>query len=112
MKGDFGKYEVYVNFEDYHNRCEIYIRRICEGEHQEYITSMEGDKIEFKTVGLSERIEPAMVFYSNMATDVLKAFANACWKNGFKPEQAPVLENELTATKFHLEDMRKLMTLK
>jgi hypothetical protein len=28
---------------------------------------------------------------------------------GIKPEQIPVLENEMTAVKYHLEDMRKLV---
>jgi hypothetical protein len=42
----------------------------------------------------------------------LQAFADVCYKEGIMPEKQPIIENELTATKYHLEDMRKLLKIK
>lgn len=109
MRGDISKWEVYVNWKDFARICEVYIVRYCEGEWTEYITKMDGDKTEVKKVKPHEPIQPTMIFYHPLANQILQAFADTCEKHGFRPEGKPVLENELTASKYHLEDMRKLV---
>lgn len=109
MKGDIGKWEVHINFTDYSRRCEIYIARWCEGEWCEYITKINGEQSELKRAELHETIKPSMVFYSGMAEQIMQSFADACEKNGFRAKGSPILVNELTAIKYHLEDMRKLI---
>ena len=39
----------------------------------------------------------------------LQAMADLCHKLGVRPGEEPVLENELKAIKYHLEDMRSLV---
>ena len=40
---------------------------------------------------------------------VLQAMSDAAWELGIKPKQIEDNSNELKATKYHLEDMRKLV---
>lgn len=42
-------------------------------------------------------------------TSMLQAFADALYEVGIKAKKEPILENELSATKAHLEDMRGLV---
>ncbi len=53
--------------------------------------------------------KPTLVFYGHDGENFLQAFAQALVQLGFKPDALKVSENELSATKYHLEDMRKLV---
>ena len=44
-----------------------------------------------------------------MAKPFLQGMANELHKLGIRAEGEPVLENELSSTKYHLEDMRALV---
>jgi hypothetical protein len=109
MRGDIYKsdWEVYIESEDYARRYNIYIIR--------YRTDGTADIL--GRDGLVERTSPGLetprptVKLSVDGHRVLQAMANELARKGYKPEGNPVLENELTATKYHLEDMRKLVGL-
>lgn len=55
-----------------------------------------------------ELVEPSLTIKGRHANNFLQEMANVCYKEGVRPEGQAILENELTATKYHLEDMRKL----
>ena len=101
-------FKVYCTYEDFAGIVNIYIfkidingnRHICTNiEKQEFDLIQEGHSIKNPTIKL-----PAWI-----AKDFLQAMANAIDKFGIRAEGKPVLENELTAVKYHLEDMRSLV---
>ena len=53
--------------------------------------------------------KPTFAINEGMSKPFLQAIANELHKLGIKAEKEPVLENEMTAVKYHLEDMRKLV---
>jgi hypothetical protein len=54
-------------------------------------------------------VQPLFKLPWELSQKFLQAMANKLNEIGIRPEGKPVLENELTATKYHLEDMRKLV---
>lgn len=52
--------------------------------------------------------EPSLKMLSGEAHEFLQAMVNAAWGVGIKPTAMEDSANELKATKYHLEDMRKL----
>jgi len=54
-------------------------------------------------------VKPLLRLPWMLSESFLQAMANKLSELGIRPEGKPVLENELTATKYHLEDMRKLV---
>lgn len=102
-------FEVFFNYEDFANILNIYIiqnnpdgtRRVCTDlgkmEFEPYTEGMELKKSSLHLSG-SLIIEP-----------FLQAFANGINKLGIRPEDSPVLENELSAVKNHLADMQKIV---
>jgi hypothetical protein len=52
--------------------------------------------------------EPTLQFSDSWGTDFLNAMANALIEQGFRPDSLKLKEDELTATKYHLEDMRSV----
>lgn len=53
--------------------------------------------------------EPSISFPYPIATDVFKAMIDAISDQGIKPDAYSVLEGEIKATKYHLEDMRNIV---
>lgn len=57
----------------------------------------------------ADMIDPTFRLNSHDATEFLQTMADICHERGIRPKSAPILENELSATKSHLEDMRRLV---
>lgn len=55
-----------------------------------------------------EPMEPALKANSEMVDSMLQAIVDAAWEEGIKPRQIEDLGGELKATKYHLEDMRRM----
>jgi len=55
------------------------------------------------------QIEPTIRLSGMVAKPFLQAMANAVKEFGIVAEDEPILGNELTAVRYHLEDMRKLV---
>jgi len=53
--------------------------------------------------------KPTFSIFGGMAKPFLKAMATELHNLGIKAEGEPILENELSAVKYHLEDMRSLV---
>lgn len=97
--------KVYIDYQNYSGMANIYI--VSEGEHERYIAK----PVELIFEPLSEGTAPVptLVLGQHYVKPFFQAFADACHKQGIKPQGAPVLENELTAVKHHLGDMRRLV---
>lgn len=90
---------------------DIYIFREIHGGKVEYISSLGGSiGIEVTTVSKGARIEPCMKLEWN-CRQLLQAISDGLFNFGIKPTQEPVLQNELTATKYHLEDIRDVLSI-
>jgi hypothetical protein len=65
-------------------------------------------ELKFEPVKLGEFISPSLVLDEDIAEDLLHAFAQGLAEAGYLPKVYQDKDNELKATKYHLEDMRKL----
>jgi hypothetical protein len=88
---------------------EIYIYRETE-RGREIITDLSKMIVtSFERGASTVNVEPTIKIDWGCGQEILQALADALYGHGIKPEGEPVLKNELSATKYHLEDMRKLM---
>lgn len=55
-------------------------------------------------------MEPAIKLDGH-SSDMLQAVSDGLFNFGIKPTQQPVLQNELTATKYHLSDVREMVAI-
>ncbi len=74
---------------------------------ESYISSME-----IKDIPDGEPLTPFIDLRRHQTDDMLQAIIDAAWEHGIKPRQLEDASNELKATKYHLEDMRKLAKVK
>lgn len=100
------KFEIFCQYEDFAMKLNFYIFQDRPDGSQDICTSL--DKMEFKKVTQGEEIEPSFTIRGPMAKPFLQAMANTLNEEGIRADGEPVLENELTAVKYHLEDMRTL----
>jgi len=102
------KFEVYCRYEDFSQHLNIYILSVDHNGKRSICISV--DKMEFVEYNEAHYIEKPTIRLSGfLATAFLQAIANGLKEIGIKAEGEPILENELTAVKYHLEDMRKLV---
>lgn len=101
------KFEVYCKYEDFSLRLNFYIFSIDETGRKAFCKSI--DKMEFINYSPGEYIsEPTFYLKGPVTKPFLQAIANELKEIGIKPEDEPILENELSAIKYHLEDMRQI----
>jgi len=105
-------WEVHVDYQTHANKCDIYIfRNLTDG--RELITEFKNGEIVLERLAFGAIVpNPTMSIRGQFIKPFLQAFADVCYKEGIMPEKQPIIENELTATKYHLEDMRKLLKIK
>lgn len=85
-------------------------REAAEGQTQ-YVSNLSGKGgIEVTTVDRGARMEPTIKMDGH-CVDMLQAMSDELYRFGIKPTQEPVLQNELTATKYHLEDVREMISI-
>ena len=101
------KFKVYCQHEDFANRLNFYIFQDNPDGSRDICTSI--DKMEFKKLAEGELIPITFTLHGKVTDPFLQAMANMLKEIGIKAEVEPILENELVAVKYHLEDMRKLV---
>ncbi|MDY6893878.1 MAG: hypothetical protein SVO01_00445 [Thermotogota bacterium] len=102
------EFKVYTNYEDFAQRLNFYVFKINQDGSRELCTSI--DKMEFQKWEPGATFEePTLSISGFVAKPFMKAMAETLKEIGIKPDGEPVLENELVATKYHLEDMRRLV---
>lgn len=104
------EFKVYINYTDYNDTCEVYIFEQMETGRRLITKLGDPPEVLFLPKGSNkiEKIEPTFTLHGLMAKAFFQAFANKLDEIGIRPEGKPILENELTAVKYHLEDMRRL----
>lgn len=101
------EFKVFCRYEDFQERLNFYIFQENENGGRDLCTNLK--TMEFKTIRRGEFVpEPTFSLSGCVVQPFLQAMANALDEIGIRPEGKPVLENELTATKNHLEDMRQI----
>lgn len=65
-------------------------------------------ELKFKEHQVAEREEPTLILPRFMADDFLRALAEGLDEMGIKTDQDAKLAGTLDATRYHLEDMRRL----
>ena len=102
------KFEVFARFEDYADRLSLYV--FSEGPNGSRALCTNLDKMEFTDYTPGKFIaNPTIEMSGSVARPLLQAIVDEAKKHGIAATGSPVLENELTATKYHLEDMRTLV---
>jgi hypothetical protein len=88
---------------------DIFIFREVAGARVEYISSLSGKAgVEITMVDKGARMEPAMKL-DGYDSNLLQAISDGLFDFGIRPTQEPILKNEMTATKAHLQDMREIV---
>jgi hypothetical protein len=90
---------------------DIFIFREAAGARVEYVSSLSGKGgVELTMAERGTRMEPA-VRMDGYCHQMLQAIADGLHDFGIRRTQEPVLQNELTATKYHLEDVREMISI-
>lgn len=99
--------EVYTEYSDFGGTLDFYIFSVDKNGDRRICTSIE--PMTFQPYNETADTKPTMSLNRYITKPFLQAMADALDKIGVRATGKPVLENELTATKYHLEDMRKLV---
>jgi hypothetical protein len=59
-----------------------------------------------------DEIKPIFTLSYRLAQQVLSGLADAVSRHGITPKREATIEGELTATKYHLEDLRHLLKIR
>ena len=90
-------------------QMDVYIYREVKQNQMEMITNLSGPAgIEAKSVDRGSRMVPAMTLDWH-DDELLQAIVDGLHDHGIRATQEPIIKNELTAIKYHLEDMRTLI---
>lgn len=106
VKAEYGDIEIYVNNEPWTGNVEIYIL-VKQGYRLMLATYEKGEIV------LTEKKEGAYVAkpFIKIPKDIYYALAMV-FKDVLPPIEKHAIDGELKATKFHLEDLRKLLKIK
>lgn len=100
------KFEVFAKYENYSQILDFYIFSLNEDGSRSICTSL--DKGTFDKSDNCMPVKPTFSITSGMSKPFLQAMANELDNLGIRAEGEPILENELTAVKGHLDDMRRI----
>lgn len=105
------KFKVYPRFEDYAQRLSIYILAEEATGRVYFVKSIPSDgALELEEYEPGRRLdEPTICIDGPIAKPFMRAMATALDDFGIRPEGKPVAENELSAVRDHLQDMRALV---
>ncbi len=105
-----------------HNGLEVHIERTPLGTLDIYFIDRRGDRLHvaqpvdliFEEVqpGEAPKHGPTLRLYDGWGEELLQAFAEALDKRNIKTEKDAKIEGTLEATRFHLEDLRRLLKLR
>lgn len=105
------KTRVYIRYTEYANTVEFAIVRSGGNDPGDRTYIAKPVKLEFKEIKAGEIPPPTLVLRGLVAQDVMQSLAEALDKKGFKTDKDAKIEGTLVATRYHLEDLRKLLNL-
>jgi len=101
------EYKIYTEFRDYANVVEFYIFLEDTEGHRSIYTDL--SKGVYERTKSGDALEPTFKISGHVVQPFLQAMTNMLHKQGIRADKEPILENKLTAVKYHLEDMRNLV---
>ncbi len=101
------KYKIYLNYEDYAERLSMYVTGEKPNGARYICTDLNNMAFEEMIMGEAD-VTPTLILKGMIAKPFLQAFVDSAKVLGITPTGDPISENELVATKYHLEDMRRL----
>lgn len=102
------RFEFFINFQPWNLSLAIYLLEYGV-DGKEFFITWNGVNMESHTHVNGEKATPFLEIFGDYSKPFMQAMADALNEHGVNPTGKPVLENELTATKYHLEDMRNLV---
>jgi hypothetical protein len=105
MKDETG-IKVYAHHEDWSDTLSLYIVEKFPDGRRAIILPV---KLDQKTFVAGEKVEPSIELNGLLAREFLQAMCDLCHAQGLHPTGVAPLENEMSAVRYHLEDMRKLV---
>lgn len=101
------QFKVYCKYVDYANTLDIFLFEEEGSGRRTVCTNL--DPLTFSEYKQRDKIKPVLSLNGQIVKPFLQAIANELKTIDILPEGSPVPENELVATKYHLEDMRDLV---
>lgn len=98
------KIKLYIETQPWKDQLNIYMVLKDHNGHRQYAKPV---RFEFASANSGLIAEPTFTFTDDLAREFLPALSNALAESGFRAETPDAAQ--LEATKFHLEDMRKLV---
>ena len=90
---------------------EIFIFREIPNGRIEYVSNLSGKiGMEVTMIDKGAKIEPCITLEWG-CHQLLQAISDGLFDFGIRPTQEPVLKNEMSATKYHLEDIREVLSI-
>ncbi len=103
------KYEVFAEYSDYAGKLSFYIFEIRADGQRALFESLSDEPV-LRVIKDGVAIDtPTFTLRQWTAKPFMQEMANLLKRLGIHAEGEPVLENELTAVKYHLEDFRQLV---
>ena len=103
-EGSSGNIKVYLGQRMHDRTVEIFIFNNQFGQENALAKPIELVMEPFKDERDGKIVPPTMEIHR----DLMQAIVDAAYLNGFKPTTMPESAQELSAVKYHLEDMRKI----
>ena len=91
---------------------DLFVYRQTSGNELEYVYVGKNGEFLIEVVRRYEPLKPFLTLPEMMAKELFSGLAQALDKQGYKTESNSKLEGLLEATKYHLEDLRKIAKLK
>ena len=105
----YDNFKFFINYRDWSANMEVYLVQDDKiNNSRVFVTLENGQFLETQTV-IGKEVKPLFVLPFGLADEFMQAMAELLHKHGFKAKGQPVLQNEIDAVKYHLEDMRKLV---
>ena len=101
------KFKVFCRYEEFANRLSFYVFSTGPTGARQICTSL--DEMNFVDYEEGTMVDPTFSLTGLVVKPFLKEMANALKQIGIRADDEPILENELAAVKYHLEDMRTLV---
>lgn len=100
-------WHVYIEDKDYSSKRNIYVSILDDATGDRSFVPPVGEAV---ALAIGDDPEPTFVDVGRgrRADSLLQAFLDAAWEYGLRPKGFKDHTSELTATRYHLEDMRAL----
>lgn len=102
-------YEFFFEHQDYARSLNIYLLAEKADGSESICTKIDQKGMAFEPFEHGEQAAPMIAVQGAVVKPFLQAMADGLHKIGIRPKKEPMVENEVSAIRHHLEDMRALV---